>query len=457
MNPGKLTLIRSLVAAAAVLGLVARTAAQAQSVNINSQLMITDLRVVEDPIRTNPRNGARAAWTFKSLMTAMAGPNDPSEFVMRWLKTWETDQVIHGSVARARPDIRRKVIAPWLQASGGKSLNLDIAPFKLLAIVNRMDLRAHDSDAVATAGEGRFVFGLLGPDGKPLAPLLGAGVNPGGFVVIFEYELVANNMAQLAEWTLLWANLGRFQIGTPQYNTALEAVTRRFTDRGRAPRKPNGSAINQIRSNELSLAEPWELREFRIQNGWMAPHGMAQTPDFIALNGTPALVDLINDNEEALLDGTFVLPAEMQAASSLAGAFQRTHFPDFESRTFTANALSATLFDIPWSGAGIANNDARQSFALNTCGGCHRAETAINFLHVGFPVGHSLPRSLGKPAALSGFMSGKTIQDPVDPSTTRTFNDLGRRKLDLEALIRSFGPANGSTGPRTRHVPNFVH
>ena len=288
MNPGKLTLIRSLVAAAAVLGLVARTAAQAQSVNINSQLMITDLRVVEDPIRTNPRNGARAAWTFKSLMTAMAGRNDPSEFVMRWLKTWETDQVIHGSVARARPDIRRKVIDPWLKASGGKSLNLDIAPFKLLAIVNRIDLRAHESDDVATAGEGRFVFGLLGPDGKPLAPLLGASVNPGGFVVIFEYELVANTMAQLSEWTLLWANLGRFQLGTPQYNAALEAVTRRFTDRGRAPHKPNGSAINQIRSNELTLAEPWELREFRIQNGWMAPHGMAQTPDFIALNGTPA-------------------------------------------------------------------------------------------------------------------------------------------------------------------------
>jgi hypothetical protein len=168
-------------------------------------------------------------------------------------------------------------------------------------------------------------------------------------------------------------------------------------------------------------------------------------------------VDLINDNEEALLDGTFVLPAEMQAASSLAGAFQRADFPDFNSRTFTANALSATKFDIPWSGAGILNNNARQSFALNTCGGCHRAETAISFLHVGFPVGHSLPGSLGKPAALSGFMSGKTIKDPVDPSITRTFNDLDRRRQDLEGLIRSFGPANGGTGPRTRHVPNFIH
>lgn len=451
------TLCRRLLATTLLAACLAPSWAQSPAVNINSQLMITDLKVVEDPVRTNPRNGARAAWTFKNLVTAMAGDNDPSEFVMRILQSWETDQVINGNVAKARTAIRSKAIDPWRAASGGTRLDLDKAPFKLLAIVNRMDLRAHDEDDVYTAGEGRFVFGLLGPDGKPLAPLLGAGTNPGGFVMIFEYELVATNRVQLADWTLRWANLARFPLGSVQYNNALEDVTRRFTDRGRAPHKPNGSAINQIRSNELTLAEPWELREFRIQNGWMTPHGMAQTPDFIALNGTPDLVNLINNNTAALLDGTFVLPAPLQAASSLAGAFRRTDFLDFDSRTFTSNALSATKFDIPWSGAGILNNDARQAFALNTCGGCHRAETAINFLMVGFPVGNSLPASLGKPAALSGFLTGKTILDPVDKATTRTFNDLDRRKVDLENLIQSFGPSGGGRGPRVRHFPHFVH
>ena len=448
---------RRWVAAAALIACLGQALAQAPVVNINSQLAITDLKVVEDPVRTNPRNGTRAAWTFKNLVTAMAGDKDPSEFVMRILQSWETDQVINGSVAKARTAIRSKVINPWLQASGGTRLDLDKAPFKLLAIVNRMDLRAHDENNVYTAGEGRFVFGLLGPDGKPLPPLLGAANNPGGFVMIFEYELVATNRVQLADWTLRWANLARFPVGSAQYNTALEDITRRFTDRSRAPHKPNGSAINQIRSNELALGDPWELREFRIENGWMTPHGMAQTPDFIALNGTQALVDLINNNAAALLGGTFVLPANLQAASSLAGAFVAENFPDFGSRTFTAKALSATKFDIPWSGAGILDNDARQAFALNTCGGCHRAETGINFLMVGFPVGHSLPATLGKPAALSGFMTGKTIKDPVDQATTRTFNDLDRRKVDLESLIQSFGPSNGGVGPRTRHFPNFVH
>lgn len=447
---------RRLLAAVTLVACLGQSLAQTPVVNINSQLAITDLRVVEDPVRTNPRNGVRAAWTFKHLVTSMAGDKDPSEFVMRMLESWETDQVINGSVAKARTAIRSKVIAPWLAASGGRRLNLDKAPFKLLAIVNRMDLRAHDENNVYTAGEGRFVFGVMKQDGTPLPPVEFAEFNPGGFVFILEYELVATNHIQLGDWALRWANLGRFPVGSAQYNAALELVTRQFTDRNRAPHKPNGSAINQIRSNELALADPWELREFRMQNGWMAPHGVAQTPDIFAINGTPMLANLLNNNATAILNGTFVVPPNLEAASSIAGLFQLSDFPNVESRTFTALPIIGK-FDIPWDADGIQDNDVRQSFSLNTCSGCHRAETMINFLHVGFPIGHSLPRSLGKPARLSDFMSGGTVSDPVAPSTTRTFNDLNRRKVDLENLIRSFSPAGGGLGPRTRHFPNFVH
>ena len=59
------------------------------------QLMITDLRVVEDPLRTNPANGPQATWTFKYLMENMAGTNDPSLFTMRWLQLWERDQIVN--------------------------------------------------------------------------------------------------------------------------------------------------------------------------------------------------------------------------------------------------------------------------------------------------------------------------------------------------------------------------
>ena len=430
----------------------------ARKINTDSQLMITDLRVVEDPIRTNPRAGANATWTFKYLIENMAGKQDPSEFAMNWLKQWETDRLINGHIAPARPAIRQLVIEPWLKASGGRKLDLAKAPFKLLAIVNRMDLRVHEDTRVATAGEGRFVFGVLGSDGKPLPPL--AGDAAGGFTVIFEYELVATKMDQLRDWAMRWAQLGEHPLGSPLYNQALERITRSFTDRNSAPAKPNGSSLNQVRTNELALGSLWELREFGIDavSGQLQQRTTAVTPDVLTLNGTPALAELINNNEAALLNETFVPSKEHLAASSIAGPFQFSDFPNNSvGRTFTAIELFAPFYDIPWSAAGIRSNEARHSFALNTCGGCHRSETGTGFLQIGFPTNHKLPRSLGTAAALAGFLTGIDTLDPVEPATTRRFGDLERRKADLEALIATFGPTGKGPGPRGHHKPNFVH
>ncbi len=422
-----------------------------------AQLMITDLRVVEDPVRTNPLAGPKATWTFKYLIENMAGKQNPSDFAMQWLQQWETDRLVNGHIAPARPAIRSLVIDPWLKASGGKRLDLAKAPFKLLAIVNRMDLRVHDAGKIANAGEGRFVFGVLGADGKPLPPL--AGDAAGGFTVIFEYGLVATKMEQLRDWAMAWAQLGDQPLGSPPYNQALERLTRRFTDRGAAPLKPNGSSLNQLRTNELALGSPWELREFAIDSasGLLKQRPVAVTPDVLTLNGTPALAQLVNEYETALINETFVTPKEHLAASSLAGPFQLTDFPNSEVRTFTTLEFFAPFFDVPWSAAGIRNNEARHSFALNTCGGCHRSETGTTFLQIGFPTNHKLPASLGNPAALAGFLTGIDTPDPVVPATIRSFGDLERRQKDLEDLLASFGPTGKGPGPRGRHVPNFVH
>jgi hypothetical protein len=199
----------------------------------------------------------------------------------------------------------------------------------------------------------------------------------------------------------------------------------------------NHSALNQIRTNEVSLALPWEMREFVLdpQSGQLVHHTVARALDFRAFNGTPEFAEFINDNETALLEESFTLSSSLAAASAPTGPFVKEDIPGFDFRTFSAHEPAPGIFFIPWSAAGIRNNDARHAFALTTCGGCHVDETGTLFLHVGFPHGHQLPASLGTPAELSGYLTGISLPDPVDDKTMRHFNELERRQKDFMQLL----------------------
>ena len=129
------------------------------NVVIDRELMITDLQVVEDPVRTRTNRRRAGVWSFKYLIEQVAGPNDPAEFALSLIRHGE-DRLINGHVTPSRPAVWERIIEPWL-AKGGGNLDLRLAPVKLLAMVNRMDLRQVVGDDVLNAGEGRFVFGVL--------------------------------------------------------------------------------------------------------------------------------------------------------------------------------------------------------------------------------------------------------------------------------------------------------
>jgi len=226
------------------------------------------------------------------------------------------------------------------------------------------------------------------------------GCSPREFVVIFEYGQPANNAAEIQEWAHAWHELGEHDFG-PDYNDALELVTEKFAGAGADPTKPNSSSINQIRTNEIALDGPWELREFRVQpDGQLAQVSVKQEPGE-ALKNSPELAQWINDNEEAVLNSSHVVPSDMLGpAAPVTGL---------------------------WVPEGVDNPDARHSFALNTCSGCHQAETGAPFLHVG-------SRFPGEPTPLSGFLVGITVTDPIS-GALRAFNDLERRQQDLCNLV----------------------
>lgn len=365
------------------------------AVSPSKELMIRHLAVVNDPVRTtwtgsltNPNDGA---WHFGRLMTQMAPPGaNASDFVNNFLRQFATNRTINGQVVAGRPAINA-ILNAWPKV-GGK-LDLTRPPLRLLAIVNRMDLR---NLAQGRAGEGRFVFGVLDAAG-----------NPQQFTIILEYNLPATTQAQLTAWANQWHDLGALNASSAAYRTALQAITDRFTRRNAQPARPNGSAISQVRTNEIALAFPWELREFRLNAaGALVEVTTALTPRD-TLDGTTALRDFINQNTATILNQRHAVPLTFAGAPFRAASSQNNI--DF------------------WNAPGITNPNARHLFSLNTCDGCHGAETSTGFLQI-------QPRVANQVAGLSGFLTGIDVADPVT-GTNRRFNDLGRRATDLRSLV----------------------
>jgi hypothetical protein len=186
------------------------------------------------------------------------------------------------------------------------------------------------------------------------------------------------------------------------------------------PTKPNGSALNQLRTNEIALTGPWELREFQVAPkgdplaGLLKEVTVKQTPD-LSLNHTSTLVGYVSASTGTILSGTYVVPLEFPPGTHFLGGSALT-----PGGMFWNNGTSPT----------ITNRQARHLFSLGTCNACHAGETQTAFTHV-------KPAPFGATAGLSGFLTGISVVDPADGSPTRNFNDLQRRAADLDALVHS--------------------
>lgn len=372
---------------------VVTNTAEAQTcteVSEERELLIRDLGVVEDPVRTT----GSGVWSFKHLMEAMAPSAAAAPAMVEdMFSTWLSDQTINGFTVPARPAMQELVLSSWPRVDG--ALDLAAAPVRLLAIVNRLDLRDLSR---GQAGEGRFVFGITDSSGQATP-----------FTLILEYRLPASSEAEVLEWANLWHGLNGLAPGSAEYNAALEVITERFAGDNADPARVNGSALNQIRTNEIALAFPWELREFTLGGSSFTPATVKLTPDSTFID-QEIVAQFINENEGSILIERHDVPNTFQGQPFLAGS--------------SINTLA------PWTAPGINDNEARHKFSLNTCNGCHGRETnTMQFLHI-------FPRAAGEVAQISGFMSGVQVDDPVD-GTLRTFDDLDRRATDMERLLCS--------------------
>ncbi len=413
-------------------------------------LMIRDVGVVTDPNRTiDPCTGfgnPDGVWTFKHLMVEMANQTntgiDPSLFTEEWLKHWVADQTINSFGVPKREEMQ-DIINQWKQASGGERLKLDLAPLRLLAIVNRVDLRSttgggggYPSGSTGNfldAGEARFIFGFVLPRGWKLvggydrsqAPRIhenGCLALP--FSVIFEYRVPKCHCDSVVQWAQRWLDLENFVPGDPAYNKRLERLTEEFVRANSNPIRPNGSAIGQIRTNEIALKRPWELREFQlVQSPWslLAETTTADNPDNSFNNG-PVFRDWVLSQ---VAPNLFPMGFD-QPVPAVPLFFQSNNFLGGNAQVpgpgFFWNESSLNL-------ANLQENWGRHRASLNSCGGCHAGETDTIFVHVD-------PSTPGLPADLSGFLTGNSVPDPGFGSPVRNFNDLARREADIRRLVR---------------------
>ena len=374
------------------------------------ELFITALEVVDDRRYVDHHPGrfdqdAEGGWSFARLidnLIAAPRPTDAqrSQFVMQWLRTWETPQRINGQTLPARPAVRDVIITPWKLRSAGKvgntatsctpspatdatcvlSFGPDEIPFELIAIVNRADLRVLGTDPTSSvAAQGRFVFALVDIERNPLP-----------MTVIFEYMVPTTGLDDTKAYAEAWHRLGAVPFG-PRFNQDLQALTRRFMRKNATPWRANGSALLQLRTNEVMFASPdsdpanpfggglWELREFIIANGRLTPDTVKMEPRQ-SLSGTPLLGQWARDNAAAILAGTATMPTTYRGQPFLG-------------------ASSPAPFAFTWDVPGVPD-DVRDALALGTCNGCHVNETGTGFLHV-------FPGEAGVPATLSPFLEGE--------------------------------------------------
>ena len=388
-------------------------------------LMIQDKAVIEDPTRTlvfknNQWIGtSNGVWTFGYLMRQMANESltgvKAEEFTLSWLKNWQNDVIINGDNSKARKVGIDALINRWPKKPGTTDLDLDKAPFKLTAIVNRVDLKGNKGYGGTlnglSAGEGRFVFNVVDANG-----------NGQSFNVIFEYGYNFKKEQPLRSYQKKWASLKDKTFGTPDYNSTLESLTREFTDANKNPSKPNKNCINQVRTNEIVLDSPWELREFH-------------------LDATTHLLKQASPNREP--QGKFNAKVDNPDVRFLV-KWVNDHTGKVPSAPFDPKLVGTSAVNqggVVWNGistptppeAFITNDDDRFDLSINTCSGCHGVESGSGFTHID-ENGTLSPFVKG-----NGFNQPSTVTDPAGRPAgapkVRSFNDLDNRAQILHKFV----------------------
>lgn len=366
---------------AATLDLTLKAPGTAGVVNRERELFITDKNI----LLRNGKEGPNDNWSFRSLMARIAPKGaDLNAFATAWFDTWSQDI----------PDKREQTTQSLKDAWTGK----DGAGFKLIGLVNRMDLGKFiggDFARPVALGESRLIYELV--DGNE---------NSQRFTIIFEFGLLGgvNPSRDTTDWALRWHALGRTSLQGPAHeDDYVNELDQLVMDYSLGSNVATKSRLNQIRTNEF-IQNPWQLREFHL-----SPDGsridlaqVALTPDQ-AKSGSAELIEYLNRNESKLIAGELPLPLDSQVLDGL------------KSDETT-----------PWEANGVKDRP-RFIFAFNTCSGCHlTAVPGMSFQHLGANAPDGSP-----------FIKGEvTLEQPLPGKISNKHHEMAERATILGILAQ---------------------
>jgi hypothetical protein len=399
--------------------------------------------IVDDQRASNFFDGA---WSFRRAIENMAASStaaDTDALLRSIFEPFTADQFVNGEFLEQRGGVQGVLFNQFqIPNTSPRQFDLSKAPFRLLAIANRLDLRS-----ATQGGEGRLVFGVTSSDAN--------GVFQGFFSMTLIMEFALPLKAPLdtpAKWAAKWHELDSIDPATSpvSFSAKLQEITDAFTVRNAFVGRPNGSAINQIRTNEIALGVPWQLREFNMTPaGLMAPATTKASPNHTLLNDSQTLRDFINQNPvlNATNDTSFF---SLQMPTTFGGLLFAGGKADQAGFTNSRWELSSTETQ--------DTSVAVDNFGLLTCNGCHNENKKsgdISFYNV-MPTTSTQNRITGVndgTGKLSDFM---LLGDPAKGG--RRPAELTRRAQDMGTLLcppsgvdyviskLSWSPANPAPG-----------
>lgn len=407
----------------------------------NQSLVITTTSVTRDSARTEDPCSTTAGdenkvWTIGHLLKREAEKNGitPSTYVSNWMTAWGSSANVNGETVPIL--LGEAVHKDWDRFNGGStSLSLHKAPFYLLAIVNRIDLRKHRPLGEPLGGEVRFVFGMLAAfQNSPPCPTTNYAA---ASTIILEYSPAKSDENQVRDFGRRWLDLS--PLTGAAYRTALQNLTEEVVNNGRLLRIRTNEGTE---SSKIGGSTGWDLTEFEPNPStkFLQRSTIKQAPA-MALVPSQQVSDWIWSNRAALSANAMDVELTSTAVRAPIGSYSvPLKFPGTQT-SFRGgiNSIGVSPADEYWGRnypTGLGSeflydySDARFAFSVGTCMGCHSQETGTGLLHI-------LPPSPGSEASRSNFLSGPvTAFDPWwNGGFTRNFDEMTRRENDLRGLV----------------------